>query len=138
MVYPDSTYHLFSHCPVLNFLWQKLDKVMEIMGYEFRFTNAKRKSLADFLSVKIPQNEFRHDIYLNSITNYRIWIISRNILYDDLVFEKKSILSAIVKTISSRMAMEKSDRMTHCQKIDNLERLLKAVKSAFFPPSEIG
>ena len=108
------------------------------MGYEFRFTNAKRNSFADFLSVKIPKNEFRHVIYLNSITNYRIWIISRNIQYDDLVFENKSILSAIVKTISSRMAMEKSDRMTHCQKIDNLERLLKAVKSAFFPPSGIG
>ena len=68
----------------------------------------------------------------------KIWNLSQKIHHDGLVFENKLLLTAIFKAISCQNAMENSNRVIQHQKVENLDRLLAAAKSAFFPPRGIG
>ena len=81
----EASHHLFSQCAVLKFLWESLDHSMEIMGFQFRFTKAKQFSNIDLRRSKISSSEIRQVVYLNSISNLKIWNLSQKIQNEGLM-----------------------------------------------------
>lgn len=77
-------------------------------------------------------------MYLNSVCNFKIWNLNNKIQHDEFIFDRKHLLSAIYRAVLGRKAIELSNRVMQCKKVGDLERLLRAMSSAFFPPSGIG
>ena len=49
----DSLYHIFAHCTALKFLWETLDRVLLLMGFQFRFVKAKNYGILDLRQSRI-------------------------------------------------------------------------------------
>ncbi len=137
-VHADTSLYLFSQCSVLRFVWELLDQVMITLGFRFRFLNAKRSNFIDLRNIYISKNEKKVVMYLNSVCNFKIWSINQKVQHEELTFERKHLLSAMFRAICGRKAVEQSNRVLQCKKVGNLNRLLQAMKSIFFPPSGIG
>ena len=113
-------------------------EIIKYMNFQFRFTKAKQHGILDLTNIYIARTEEKSVTYLNSICNMKIWNLSQKIHHDGLVFENKLLLTAIFKAISCRSAMENSNRVIQCQKVENIDRLLAVAKRTFFPPRGIG
>lgn len=137
-LHTDTSYHVFSQCLVLKFIWDTLDCVMQAIGFRFRFTKTKECGILDLLNVHIAKNEENIVMYLNSVCNQKIWGSCQKVIHDEIVFENKVLMSAIYKAVCGRSMMERGDRVVQCKKVENLDRLLEAIKSTFFPPRGIG
>ena len=95
-----SAYHIFAHCTALKFLWEALDCALLLMGFQFRFVKAKHYGILDLRQSKISKRELNIVLYLNTLSNFKIWDLRKKIQYDGVVFEKKTILTSIYRAIS--------------------------------------
>ena len=127
--HPDTHPHVFCKCSVLVDVWKFLDKIMELMNFNYRFE--VRRAMYDYVLMgKIAKVEEMPIVYLNSIVNQKIWHVSRKIQNENCKFDLEVFKSSIVKSLCARKAVENSDRMRHCQKIACIGRLCEAAKTA--------
>ena len=127
--HPDTHPHVFCKCSVLVDVWKFLDKIMELMNFNYRFE--VRRAMYDYVLMgKIAKVEEMPIVYLNSIVNQKIWHVSRKIQNENCKFDLEVFKSSIVKSLCARKAVENSDRMRHCQKIACIDRLCEAAKTA--------
>ena len=119
-----------SRCSKLLPIWEFLDKIMQVLGFTFSFTASREWGRYDLINENLVKNEEVLIIYLNTITNYKIWKCSMKIQYEHCTFNLKSFVTSFGKTVEGRKKIELSDRIKHCQRIEGLENLSNAVKIA--------
>ena len=137
-LHPDTVFHMFNNCTVLLPIWVFLDKVMYLMSFSFSFSEARKMCAYDLLNTNLKEDEKVLVIYLNTITNHKIWQFSMKIQYEGYIFDLRKFISSLVKTIDGRKKVESSGRIKHCQKIDKIEMLSRVVKIACASLVDVG
>ena len=130
-MHADTAVHMFCHCPILKPIWGFLDRVLQKMNFKFCFTENRKSSNFDLISSKIEKNEEKLIIYINSITNYKIWKFSMKIQYEKEVFKEKEFVKSLMKTIGGRKNIELSDNLKQCKKVAEISLLDMTIKQAF-------
>ena len=128
--HPDTVPHTFSNCCKLLPIWSFLDKIMKELHYSFSFRHAREKCDYDLVNAKLQKHEEVVVLYLNTITNHKIWKFSRKIQFEKWELNIKEFIFSLIKTIDSRKQIEGLNRLKHCQKIEAINALSDAAKLA--------
>ena len=130
-LHPDTVPHVFSQCLVLAPIWRILDLGLKQLNIDFCFTTSRQ--IYDYdLRNSVLKTQENFIIYLNTVTNHKIWKMSMAIQYDGVSFDTKRFFCSLIKTLEGRKRMELSDKMKYCQKVGNLEKLISFLKSYTF------
>ena len=130
-LHPDTVPHVFSQCMVISPIWKILDLALKKLNIDFSFSTSRQ--IYDYgLRNTVLINHENFIIYLNTVTNYKIWKINLAIQYEGAMFDTKAFFSSLIKTLEGRKRMESSDKMRYCQKVGNLEQLISFLKTYFF------
>ena len=128
-LHPDTHPHIFSKCKMLLYVWKFLDKIMEILTFKFRFE--KRRHMYDYMLMgKIIKSEEIPVVYLNTLVNHKIWIVSRKIQFEKVDFDFGVFKTSIIRSLEARKRIENTGRIKHCQKIECIEKLCEAAITA--------
>ena len=101
---------------MLLYVWKFLDKIMEILTFKFRFE--KRRHMYDYMLMgKIIKSEEIPVVYLNTLVNHKIWIVSRKIQFEKVDFDFGVFKTSIIRSLEARKRIENTGRIKHCQKI---------------------
>ena len=129
-LHPDTVPHIFSNCKKISPIWEFLDVIMKKLNFRFSFITSRRVCDYDLVNRKLKKDEEAIVLYLNTITNHKIWKYSRKIQFEEWVFNMKEFVSSLIKTIESRKRVEELDKIKHCQKIKDIDALSTATKWA--------
>ena len=129
-LHPDTVPHIFSNCKKFFPIWEFLDVIMKKLNFRFSFITSRRVCDYDLVNRKLKKDEEAIVLYLNTITNHKIWKYSRKIQFEEWVFNMKEFVSSLIKTIESRKRVEELDKIKHCQKIKDIDALSTATKWA--------
>ena len=64
-------------------------------------------------------------MFVNSIVNHEIWKCNEKIQQNEIVFDKRKLLSAILRATTGRNTVQNSNRLKHCCQIENLDLYLR-------------
>ena len=128
LLHADTIPHLFSSCAVLKPIWNVLDEIMKALNFDFSYQDSRKVCNYSLVGSKLKKNEENLVIYLNTITNHKIWKFNMKIQYEKIDFDTKLFFKSLISTIEGRRKMETSDRMKQAQKIPRLEDLSTATK----------
>ena len=108
-----------------------LDEIMKVLKFDFSFMNSRKMCDYNLLGSKFKKNEENLVIYLNTITNHKIWKFNMKIQHEEFDYDNKMLFKSLIRTIEGRKKMETSDRMKHAQKIPRLDDLSMAAKQVY-------
>ena len=136
-LHPDTVPHVFSQCLVLAPIWRILDLALKHLNIDFSFFLSRQNHDYDLRNSTFKTQE-NFIIYLNTVTNHKIWKTNLAVQYDGIPFDTKRFFCSLIRTLEGRKRMELSDKMKYCQKVGNLEQLISFLKSYTFVGSGSG
>ena len=132
---PENEWHLFGKCQKLKALWQALDDVIRV-AFNIRYSFLKNRTESgdiDLVSTRCPKQYEDAIIYLNAITNHKIFKVRNEAKYDGKEFDLEILYKKIVRSVASRKSIEnRLIQITQILGINELYRALVFVKDLHF------
>ena len=132
----ETQFHIFGKCTKLNFLWDFLEEVLNIMNMKYPFfVMRSQKGKFDIMNIHNNRNiDVKLILYLSSVVNYHLWKHRNECVHENHNFANERLIKKIMRSVGARNRLQSQPNFSVVNKekcVSRIEDLFKAILAVF-------